>query len=174
MSTPVGHVLEVLQSALDLLTVVPEPPAENLCLIDPLPCRTAIYLGGEVPWDSCNGTGCGDRDGMLWAKMIGINPVSGGSDSSNCPDYTWTAEIGVVRCVASLDDSGNIPTPDQVAADAQQQADDADAIFTALRCCAPADSPLREVALTSWSPLGPTGGCAGGAWTVRGRLSACC
>lgn len=168
MPTPVSEVVAVLRQALDLLAV-PTPGVE--CCITPLPCRTAVYLGGEVPWDTCES--CGDTNGMLYAKLVSIDPVTGG-DQGNCQTYNWTAEIGILRCVASLSGSGDIPSAAAVEADSAQQARDADAIFAALSCCDARSEELKQVQLRSWSPLGPDGKCAGGAWLLRGGLSVCC
>jgi hypothetical protein len=167
--TPVARVLALLGKALDVLT---DEGAD--CALDVQPCRTAIYLGGEVPWDTCEDNACGAvRNGQLWAQLVGINPTAGGSDASNCPSYNWTGSIGIVRSIATLTASGP-PSVDRIAKDAARQACDADAIFRAITCCPDAESPLREVTLSAWSPLGPSGACAGGAWTVRGRLDVCC
>lgn len=161
MSTPLAHVAKILDAALDAICLSPET------------CRTGRYLGGEVPWDECGDGGCSNKDGMLWAKLIGVNPVSGQSTSTKCADYLWTAEVGVVRCIAGVTTNG-VPGMGLIEADANRQVTDADAIFTALTCGLAPDSLLADVELTSWSPLGPSGGCAGGAWTMRGRLSVCC
>ena len=67
--------------------------------------------------------------------MVSVNPLNSGGDSTKCPMYTWTAEIGVVRCIAALDKNG-APDMSKIELDAAQQARDADAIFQTLRCCA--------------------------------------
>lgn len=165
-ATPVEYVLDRLRDALDLL-------AEGDCAVSPATCRTAVYFGGEVPWDEC-GTGCaGGKNGMLWAKLVSITP-RGSNRGGKCAEYAWTAEFGIVRCVAGMGKDGSPPKPAAVEADAYQQARDADAIFNGLVCCPSPDSPLRDVSLTSWSPLGPNGNCAGGAWLAEGALSVCC
>lgn len=174
MASPVSNVLVVLREALDLLTDPGESDDPNPCGIAPEPCRVGIYLGGEVPWDSCGEGSCSGKDGMLWAKLVSIDPVTGADQAGSCNTYMWTAEIGVVRCVASVTNSGTPPKMDIIESDAEQQAADADAIYSALACCASRPESLHNVSLTRWNPLGPSGGCAGGAWTVRGRLDVCC
>lgn len=165
MSGPLERVTEVLSLILTTLT-------EGDCALDLLPCRTALYLGGEVPWDNCE-TGRG-TNGQLWANLINITPTAGGSDAGACPSYNWSAELGIVRCIASLSDDGSFPAVSAIEADSTRQAQDADAIFNALRCCPTRPEALRDVALSSWVPLGPNGKCAGGAWTARGSLDVCC
>lgn len=162
-----------MESVLDLLATDPEESDVQTCTLDPLPCRTAVYLGGEVPWDSCEGSCTGDREGMLYASLVGLNPVTG-QDPGGCPTWNFTFDIGVLRCIHGLTDSGKPPKPEDIAADAARQADDADAVFYAFTCCPTRPEALRVVTLQSWRPLGPQGRCAGGAWTVRGRLDACC
>lgn len=170
MTGPLGKVLGLLETTLGVLV----DPVVPCCPLDPV-CRTAVYPAGvSVPWDSCGEGGCGDRDGMLWAQLTALDPVQGGSDSGNCPAYMWTATVGIVRCVSVLGEDGQPPTAAQVAADADRQITDADAIWHALRCCPTRPEALADVSLSSWRPLGPLGGCAGGTWTMRGRFDACC
>lgn len=175
MSTPLTDVADILRSALTLLTEDPEEsdPDPSCPILEPDVCRVALYLGGEVPYDSCDGGCSGSANGMLWAKIISVTPTQGNTDQGSCASYIWTAEIGVVRCVAGLGNDGQPPTAAQVEADALQQAADADAIFTALRCCPTRPDELRDVSLTRWDPVGQSP-CAGGTWTVRGALNVCC
>lgn len=170
MADPVTDVVALLRLALDSLSC----NTGDCCPVSPPTCRTAVYLAGEVPWDTCESGCSGDSNGMMWANLLTIAPTAGGSDQGSCADYIWTAEVGIVRCVAGPTNDGSPPSADKVQADAEQQATDADAIFTALRCCDSRPEGLLDVALSSWAPLGPNGNCAGGAWTVRGRLSVCC
>lgn len=111
---------------------------------------------------------------MLYAKLVSIDPVSGSQGAGRCQEYRWTAEVGILRCISGLDESGNPPKPAAIEKDARQQAKDADSIFDALMCCPTRPESLQEVTLTRWSPLGPQGKCAGGAWLMTGDLSVCC
>lgn len=167
MSGPLERVTDTLRLILTTLT-------SGDCCLDLKPCRTALYLGGEVPWDNCEACKSKGTNGQLWANLINITPAAGGSDAGACPEYNWSAEIGIVRCIASLSNGGSVPTPAAIATDALQQAKDADQIYRALRCCPTRPEALHDVVLSSWVPLGPNGKCAGGAWTARGRLDVCC
>lgn len=158
-------VLDTLQSVLDLLT-----DEVSGCPIQPLPCRVATYPGPEVPWDSCEVNAAGDN-GQLWANLLPTFSIQG---EGSCQVITFQAEIGIVRCAATLDDDGNPPTVQQVALDAAQQAEDADAIYRAVMCCPSRSEAVRSMILSAWRPVGPSGGCAGGIWTVRGVLNVCC
>lgn len=169
MSKPVASVLKIMSDALDTLG-----QDSDCCALNPEVCRTAVYLGGEVPWDSCDSGCAGGKNGMLWAQLVRIDPVTGDPGAGNCASFAWTIEFGIVRCVAGPDQSGNPPSETAVAADAAQQIADADAIFAALSCCASRSDALRDATVSSWTPLGPDGGCAGGTWSMRGRLNVCC
>lgn len=173
MSGPLEEVADILRSALALLTEDPEESELDCAPLTPEVCRSALYLGGEVPYDSCDGACGSGKNGMVWAKVVSITPTAGDSDQGKCASYIWTAEIGVVRCVAGLGEDGQPPSAARVESDALQQVADADAIFTALRCCPTRTDALRDVALTRWDPVGQSP-CAGGAWTVRGALNVCC
>lgn len=164
--TPVSAIVTLLHTALDLVQ-------DNSCGSLAPVCRCAVYLGGEVPMDSCE-TSCGNgRNGMLWANLVGVNQIPQAGDGP-CQAWTWTAQIGVYRCVAVLGADGSIPSKDAIEADSTQQAADADAIYAALVCCVYRPETLRDVTLSSWAPVSPQGGCAGGSWTVTGRLEDCC
>lgn len=171
MTGPVTAVADLLRSALDLLT--DQGATGNCCPLSPQVCRAAVYLGGEVPYDSCDDGCSGKKNGMLWAKLISITPTQGNTDQGACASYIWTAEIGIVRCVAGLGEDGSPPSPARVEADALQQTADADTIFTTLRCCEARSEELKDVSLVRWDPVGQSP-CAGGTWTVRGALNVCC
>lgn len=168
-------VIELLSDVLELLTT---PEDEGGC---PLPCfcRVAIYPGLEVPWDSCQ-TSCGDGcDGQLWGAIQSVTRLQG--DGSNgvgtCVRYTFTAQVGAVRCAAKMTDNDLNPFPpvEAVQNDAIRQAIDADGIRYAIACCPERPRRLREagIVLDSWEPLGPQD-CVGGAWTISGVFDVCC
>lgn len=165
-----SNVLDRLNLILDLLV---DPDTEERCRLSPEPCRMSAYPGAEIAWDVCET--CGTRNGQLAAAVQGMQVSSPGP---GCSRILWTAQIGVTRCAASVGNDGSPPPVDAVSADADQQAADADAIASLILCCMREDPALVDVAdrveLVSWQPLGPSGGCVGGAWTVRGVLDVCC
>lgn len=161
----ITRVLGTLREVLDLLT-----DEVTGCPVDPLPCRVAVYPGQEVPWDSCEVNAAGDN-GQLWASL---NPTFSIVNEGSCQTITFQAEIGIVRCVATVTDDGQPPSVSEVEMDAAQQGLDADAIYQALMCCAGRSDDIRSMILSAWRPVGPSGGCAGGIWTVRGVLNVCC
>lgn len=172
MVGPVGGVLTALKTILDVIEN--GDGSDGVCVVlDPPVCESFVGLGGTVTWDQCAGD-CGGANGQLWANLQSIDPITGESSAGSCQTYLWTAEVGVVRCVATVNDAGEPPSGFVKETDAQQQGVDADLIFQALTCCKPLPENIADVELVSWSPLGPNGGCAGGVWTVRGALSVCC
>lgn len=171
MASPTGFVLDTLREILDLLDGGSE------CALVPPACRVAVYPGVDVAWDSCGAGSCSGKDGQLWANLVSldrVNDANGSAAGSGCRTYIWTAEIGIVRCQAGPTSNGQPPSVDAVENDARQQADDADAVYTALQCCADRSESVRDVELQSWRALSPQGKCGGGVWTVRGALSECC
>lgn len=178
--SPTIEILETLRDILDLLTV-PESPGESPdespgfeCLIVPQPCRVVLSPGLEIPWDECGTGDCGDApdgpDGQLWANITTmISTPSGGS----CEQIVWTADVGIVRCAATVQNDGSPPPVGAVEHDAWQQAADADHIRYAIRCCPVRPDSIKDVELVTWTALGPSGGCVGGAWTIRGILDDC-
>jgi hypothetical protein len=162
--TPTVRILQTLRDILDLLT----NPGD--CAIYPQPCRTVLSPGLNIAWDTC-GSGCGDgQDGQLWAN---ITTMAAENQGGNCEQIIWTADVGIVRCAATVQDDGNPPPILAEEHDAWQQAADSDSIRNAIRCCEPRPDSIRDVELVTWTALGPDGGCVGGAWTIRGILESC-
>lgn len=157
--------LATLQEIVDLLV----DGSDNCVPLDPPPCRAGVYPGQEVPWDFCGGQ-CGGNDGQLFANLSGMDVRQEGP----CQRITFTAEVGILRCAAPMADDGTPPSAAAISADADQQAQDADAIWNAISCCTDRSEDLRGIVLVSWRALGPTGGCVGGAWIVRGVIDTCC
>lgn len=135
------------------------------------PVSDASLTPGELPaWDSC----C-DGGGQLWVRVLRVTPGGVRDDrrvTHGCPS-TWIARVGVgvIRCVATVDDNGLPPTPDTLTAEAVQMHEDAHTIAQRLLC-----EPIAgtaSAAMEEWVPLGPDGGCAGGEWVVALLLADC-
>lgn len=171
MATPLVHALGIMEDVVNLLT---DPDSE--CALDPQPCRASVAPGGVVAWDYCD-RGCSNGlDGQLWGNLQSVQqiPDPSGSASSRCGDFTFTGEIGIVRCMATVKDDGRPPSVDQLIADADRQAVDGDAVWSALACCSERSEEVKDLVVESWRPLGPQGGCGGSIWSVRGAFHACC
>lgn len=118
---------------------------------------------GPPPADWCCRTAAGL--GMAWVRVVRryrstTFPVPEASPVCRAADLAVECEVGVYRCVSTLDDRGEPPSPAEVTADAL--AADADA-------CALADAVSRLTwthVRGAWVPLGPSGGCGGGAQSV--------
>ena len=124
--------------------------------------RAIVAPGREVAWDDC----C---DGMAWVRVVNMLPRFSSTETQRqvpCAQIGWDIElgIGVLRCVAVLDDDGNAPYPDQITSDGLSVIRDAFELRSL---------DLTEIkgVLTSrirrWDPLGPEGGCAGGEFSIN-------
>lgn len=171
------HVIELLSDILVTLTGGSSPgqsPPDEDCLL-PCFCRVAVYPGLEVPWDSCETDSCDGCDGQLWGALQGVTPVPG-SQGGGCEAWVFSAQVGAVRCAAKPGEDGSPPSVEAVQADAIAQAIDADGILHAIKCCPSRTQRVKDAGIvaTTWVPLGPQGGCVGGAWTIQGRFDVCC
>ena len=131
--------------------------------LDPQVGRASLYPGAEIAYDDC----C---DGQVWVRLISLtpagNPTATRTTANPCGVLMWAATIGIgaLRCAATLDDQGNAPTPAQLTADTHQMTADAAALSQAIQCCL--TPQVNRATILRWDPLGPSGGCVGGEWTV--------
>lgn len=136
--------------------------------LSPAPGRTVLLAPGAlVAHDDC----C---DGQVWARLVNLGPMPSndparrpGMNPCAVPEFMLTAELGIVRCAATVNDQGRAPSPRQITADGEQSINDMSALLGVLRCT----DNLRS--LISWTPTGPEGGCHGGYWTFTMRASNC-
>ena len=129
--------------------------------LSPTPERAFVQPGTEVAWDDC----C---SGQLALRLISWEPItSGPAMSSPCAPAGWRAQLGIslIRCVASLSDSGDAPTPDHLTADAIDILTDASQMEQLLTCTV--SGLVDRLTLVNYIPSGPQGGCAGGEWIFR-------
>lgn len=132
--------------------------------LDPKPGRSQIVPGAASAWDDC----CESR-GQLSVRLASYQPVYPERQGAvPCGPLFYSARIGVevVRCVSTVNDRGQAPSPAQVIADSGRMVEDMNALRTALLCC----ETVEGLQLESWEPAGPEGGCAGGEWIVRVRV----
>jgi hypothetical protein len=71
-------------------------------------------------------------------------------------------EVGALRCVPVHEDGSGLEPAETLDMALTTTADMA-ALHHAIACCF--DPPI--LLLTEWAPLGPQGGCVGGAWTFQ-------
>lgn len=143
--------MSVMTVARDLLTA-------SWDALDHKPGRSILQPGMSVAWDDC----C---DGQLWVRINSASPVyQNGSGCSVAMDVTYS--VGLVRCVAVLDDRGRAPRPERITEDGLAAIDDMCTLYSTL-------DNLKlghRLNIGNWTPLGPNGGCAGGEWAVTIRL----
>ena len=138
------------------------------------PCICCLSPGPE-PME-CN-TGP-EGEGVGWVRVVRIFPTAArfpipATDPQRCLTgaYAVELELGVYRCVSVVDDQGDPPTCAQRTADAEKLLGDAAALRRAV-CCFTQQG--RQMIVGEWRPLGPSGGCAGGAMTVTVEAADCC
>jgi hypothetical protein len=127
-------------------------------------------VGGESPaWDYC-GECQGDKCGMGYITVQSVFPSSQFPEAdplTQCAaPFAAAITIGALRCYPSMSENGDLPTEDEMLEAFLATNADMGAMLEAIQCC----SALEEYALGAWSPLGPTGGCAGGEWTLTVAL----
>jgi hypothetical protein len=129
----------------------------------PAPCFCGVIHGNLVPADYCD-TGLAGN-GMAWVRLVGIAEVQGQdpTQASMCGSpLEAVVEVGILRCAITLHEDGTPPTEVEQFEAARLAAADMAASLAALRCCI----NKKDVKVMAWQPLGPDGGCTGGAWTA--------
>ncbi len=149
-----------------LLSWLLDAACEELAATASGPVGARLIAPGSVapPADWCCQTAEGL--GMAWVRVTRRYLSTAFPAPDSTPGACRTGqlavecELGVYRCVATLDDRGEPPSPAEVTADAL--AADADA-------CALANA-VNRLSWThvrgAWVPAGPSGGCGGGAQLV--------
>lgn len=119
-----------------------------------------IAVGAEVAWDSpC---------GQVWVRLVALEPIQAEQQpGGRVLQWNATIEVGHLRCVATLDDNGNPPSPTQITADAQQVLDDVEALRDMIEC------EVDHHRMIRWDPSGPNGAMSGGAWLYTVRVDGC-
>jgi len=127
-------------------------------LLDPAPGAAVLWPGNEVSWDVPDG-------GLLWVRVISQLPQG----EVRCPTFTRAnLGLGVLRCVATMDNDGGPPKWAERTEDALQCWADSAVLFEAVQ-----NLPKEFVAAgPQWLALGPEGGVAGGEWTIPVNLAA--
>jgi hypothetical protein len=129
----------------------------------PEPCFCGVIHGNLAPADYCNSGGNGN--GMAWVRLVGIAEQQGANPAefSYCgTPLEAVIEVGILRCALVIGEDGSLPTEEEQLIAARVAAADMAASLSALRCCV----NKKDVRVLSWQPVGPEGGCVGGAWTA--------
>jgi hypothetical protein len=139
-------------------------------------CRCYVAWGPALPiQDGCSCT-CGlegEHNGDAWVKLDSLEPdlsaTSGSPGMAWCaPAWTATMSMGVYRCIPVAESEDVMPA-EQVTDISLALLSDMAALWRVLSCCPQAlDNGVRVVA---WTPIDPSGGCAGGSLTIQIPLS---
>jgi hypothetical protein len=127
-------------------------------------CFCGLVPGEAPAWDYC-GECAGDNCGMGFIVVQSVFPSTtfpGAVEFSKC-DAPLAAglQVGALRCVPTLGEQGELPDETDQRESGLALIADMGAIHKAIACCG-----IKQYALGSYVPLGPTGGCAGGAWEL--------
>lgn len=127
-------------------------------------------VGGESPaWDYC-GECSGDTCGMGYITVQSVFPSSAFPEEeayAKCSTpFAAAITVGALRCAPVMSENGDLPSEEEMAEAFLATNADMGAILEAIQCC----DAFDDYALGSWTPLGPTGGCAGGEWTLTVAL----
>lgn len=129
--------------------------------------RQFLAVGASATWDQC------DCDGQLWVRVSNLVP-SGRPWPQPLPAASpctpevraVTMHLGVIRCIATVNDRGQPPTALEVTNDGINALTDAACLYDFLTALEPPTVGLGMLRVDGWQPLGPMGGCAGGEWTI--------
>lgn len=142
---------EVLDCACEALE---DPDASCAC-----PCRKFVTVGQPV-WDQC----C--EGGQLAVFMERVY-VAGNFPAANNTAILCTAPLigeytlQMIRCVPTMTEQGNAPTPEELSASAQDIYTDLYITFRSVLCCLAAYKKYRSFTMRDGRFVGPQGGCAG-------------
>lgn len=154
------------------------------CLCEVMPstvggnvCFCGLRPGNQIPMDycDCSENGCG----QAFVNLLSMYP----SKIFPQPDRTAGCDgplaariqVGIYRCVPVVADPNargktgmEAPTVIQMMEATRVQMSDMNAMLRALKCCA-SDDPKRFM-IEGYTPVGPSGGCGGGQWSVVVKL----
>lgn len=150
----VGTVLEALR---DVFCNEEKPPLGGVTM------QPQHRPGGDVALDWLWEDGC---DGLVWVNVVRLYrttsfPAEADQGRPCSGPLVAVLQVGVARCVATLDDGGRPPSPDDMERDALVGLDDAVRLEAAL-CRARKWCEERELVTdsvhTGVEPIGPSGG----------------
>ncbi len=133
-------------------------------------CRCMVVHSATLPvMDGCDCTCEPAGQGDAWTRLVRLEPDLAivNAAPQQCPSG-WQAviELGVYRCVETPEE-GEALEPQVVNDTALRMLADMNAVLRTLCCRALTD---RDLSVDFWQPIGPEGGCAGGALQIRVAL----
>ena len=139
---------------------------EGDCKLDPAPALVySNYYGQAVPADSP----CGQLSFRLVSAAPNYaNGAGRPSMRQPCAVNWWDValEVKIIRCIPTVDNSGNAPKPAAVKAAADQILADMSAILKT------ATANPRVYSVGPWVPSIASGSASGGSWTITFRCDA--
>ncbi len=138
---------------------------EGDCALDPAPGRViSNYYGQSVPADEP----CGQLSFRLVSMAPNYQNPAGRVAMKPCAINWWDVayEVKIVRCVPVVSDQGVAPSPDKIAAAADQIRNDMQQILSTLL------AQNWIYAVGPWTPSIALGGGSGGSWTFTFRVDA--
>lgn len=128
-------------------------------------CFLGVLHGQAAPWDY------GLEGLMVWVRLAGAYPSTTFPAPDNdlgCPKpLAFDVEVGALRCAPTPNEvTGTLPGEAEQEEVAAEATSDMIALYRAIACCLDSHQHrFQDVALGSYTPLGPLGGVTGGAWT---------
>jgi hypothetical protein len=163
---PMAHAEQALFSLLDCLQAqIDDAVSKDLTQ---RPCIVAVMPGNSTVEDYCQG--CGDENGQAWVQLMSIqNTATSGDEGGGlrgiCAEtLTATYVVGIVRGGQVWDPEDGLPDAEWHLRDVVPAMTDMKMAYNAIRCCSP------KLTVGEYSPIGPDGGCIGGAWTATLEL----
>lgn len=133
-------------------------------------CWCGLVGGSNVAMHPC-GPCKGETCGMAFLRLnrafpSNQFPLPALNAAGNCQAplaYEW--HVGAYRCFPVLGAKGEAPSEAAQADAALRQLSDMTTIHQAILCCVDTDTAT----LGTYTPVGPSGGCGGGQWSVFTR-----
>lgn len=130
-------------------------------------CWCGIYPGSQVSWEYCGECSSGTC-GMAYVRPGTAQPYNtfpiGELDATCASPIFHNIEVGIVRCLPTAEDDGSLPDAKELTEAALGMVHDQFALHRAIRCCEYVKP--ATLAVETWQPVGPSGGCHGGYWTL--------
>ena len=127
-------------------------------------CFCGVVPGETPAWDYC-GECSGDNCGMGFTVVQTVFPSNafpGAVEFAKCEaPLAASLQVGALRCAPTIGEGGELPDEGEMLEATLGLISDMGAIHKAIACCG-----FREYAIGAYTPLGPNGGCAGGAWDL--------
>jgi hypothetical protein len=147
-------------------------------------CVCCLNPGMEAPMDYCCKCEVDGEpaEGQAWVSVINTFPsvrfpLPQLDLQRGCPplsQFAATLQMGVYRCAPVPDARGNPPGCDVLSLATEKILSDAAAMRQAAVCCFHHGDEGPDMLLGEWEPLGPMGGCVGGAMRVTVAFTDCC